>query len=90
VAAVKPRGERVGWTRAEVSDAALQRFKALVQGRVNTLLRKDPLPEGYELTGVTVYYQRGNKYAIPRDDFNVIVDFDEQALSVFRIEGVKK
>ena len=80
----------MGWTRAEVSDAALQRFKALVQGRVNTLLRKDPLPEGYELTGVTVYYRRGDKYEIASDDFSVMAYFDEPVLSVFRLEGVKK
>ena len=90
MAAVKPRGERIGWTRAEVSEIRLQRFRSLIDRAIEKVLKDDPLPEGYELTGVTVYYRRGDKYEMPHDEFSVMAHFDEPALSVFRLEGVKK
>ena len=89
MAAVKPRGERIGWTRAEVSGKEVCLLKSMVHGMVNLLLKDDPLPEGYELTYVALYYRQGDKYE-HHDEFNVMADFDEPALSVFRLEGVKK
>jgi len=51
---VKPR---FGWTHADVPEEDIERLLTIVQDQLILILKDDPLPEGYDVTGITVHYE---------------------------------
>lgn len=89
---VKPRGECVGWTRAEVSKKKLTQLKKLIADQVKKLLTGDPLPQGYELTDILIHYVREGPQPKNAEErvmynFSVLID-DKNHIAVYRLEGI--
>ena len=51
------RKPRLGWTRADVPGVDVEMLLTIIQDQLILILKDDPLPEGYDVDGITIHYR---------------------------------
>ena len=86
-----PRGERIGWTLADVVKGEVGLLQVHLSDEVDKLLIEDPLPYGCDLAYASLTYRLADSDKQDHlHEFGIMIDFNKETMSVFRLEGVKK